>query len=651
MGAQTIRYVAWGTVFAAVFIAAYNRSAAAPTYPQVRYPAEDTTALLAARKQQQLKTVERRADEQAQAESQFRVFYQFQFSDELSASGITFLNHIVDDAASDHKAAHYDHGSGIAVADVDGDGLYDIYFVSQTGGNELWKNLGGGKFKNITAEAGVGVPGRISVSASFADIDNDGDPDLFVTTVRDGNLLFENDGHGHFRDITEQAGVGLQAHSSGAVFFDYDRDGLLDLLVCNVGKYTSDEKGRQGQYKALPDAFSGHMFPERYEFPVLYRNLGNNRFKDVTAEVGLKPVGWSGDATFTDLNGDGWPQLYILNMMGANHFFENHGGKFTEQTKKYFPRTSWGAMGIKFFDYDNDGRLDLFVTDMHSDMWSDATPAEEKNKAPKPPAEDFLMGKTGDFVFGNSLYHNLGGGKFEEVSDRMGAENYWPWGPSVDDLNADGWDDIFIASSMNFPYRYGINSLLLNNRGQKFLDAEFLLGIEPRRGGQTHTAWFDLDCSKLPANAEKYLTEPCTGHSGIITVMAPLGTRSSAIFDIDNDGDLDIVTNEFNSVPQILVSNLSARRQIHWVKVKLIGTASNRDGLGATVRVFSGGRTLMKYKDGKSGYLSQSSLPLYFGLGDAQRVDRIEIDWPSGHRQAVSQGLRANTVLQFTEPR
>ena len=161
-----------------------------------------------------------------------------------------------------------------AIADVDGDGLYDIYLLSQTGGNELWKNLGGGRFKNITEEAGVGVPGRISVTASFADIDNDGDPDLFVTTVRGGNLLFENDDLGHFHDITAEAGVaGAATHSSGAVFLDYDHDGLLDLLVCNVGKYTSDQKGAQGEYLALPDAFSGHMFPERYEFPTLYRNL------------------------------------------------------------------------------------------------------------------------------------------------------------------------------------------------------------------------------------------------------------------------------------------------------------------------------------------------------------------------------------------
>jgi hypothetical protein len=606
----------------------------------VQYPAEDTNALLAARKQRQMKTVD-----------QFKVFYQFQFADKLKQSGITFVNHIVDDAGKDYHMAHYDHGNGIAVADVDGDGLYDIYFLSQTGGDELWKNLGGGKFRNITAEAGVGVPGRISVSASFADIDNDGDPDLFVSTVRGGDLLFENDGHGHFRDITKESGIDVVAHSSGAVFFDYDRDGLLDLLVTNVGKYTSDEKGAQGEYVAVADAFAGHMFPDRYEFPVLYKNMGHNHFKNVTAESGLKPVGWSGDATFTDLNGDGFPEVYVLNMMGANHFFENHQGKFTEQTKKYFPRTSWGAMGIKFFDYDNDGRLDLFVTDMHSDMWSDVGPEDEKKKAPHPQPENYLMGPTNSFVFGNSLYHNLGGGKFEEVSDRMGAENYWPWGPSIGDVNADGWDDIFIASSMNFPFRYGINSMLLNNKGTKFLDAEFLLGIEPRRDGRTHTPWFDIDCSKPAADPQAYSQRPCKGQTGEITVMAPLGTRSAAIFDLDNDGDLDIVTNDFNSAPQVLVSNLSDRHAIHWLKVKLVGTISNRDGLGATVHVTAAGSTITRYNDGKSGYLSQSSLPLYFGLGDAQKIDRIDVEWPSGHKQTLNQNLHENQVLQITETR
>ena len=604
---------------------------------KVLHPDPDIgVASLAARKKAQM-----------QAVNQFKVFYQFQFTDQLKQSGITFVHRIVSDAGKTYKPVHYDHGTGIAVADVDGDGLYDIYFVNQVGGNELWKNLGGGRFKNITAEAGVAVPGRISVAASFADIDNDGDQDLFVTTVRGGNVLFENDGHGHFRDISREAGVNLAAHSSGAVFFDYDNDGLVDLLVCNAGKYTTDAKGPDGAYVGLEDAFSGHMYPERYEYPVLYRNLGHNRFKDVTADVGLRPEGWCGDASFADLNGDGFPDIYLLNMMGANHYFENAAGrKFVEKTTQYFPRTPWGAMGIKFFDFDNDGRLDLLVTDMHSDMFKEVGPEAEKLKAQTHPLESFLMGPPEDFIFGNALYHNLGGGRFEEVSDRMGVENYWPWGISVGDVNADGWDDIFITSSMNFPYRYGINSMLLNNRGAKFLDAEFLLGIEPRRDGRTHTPWFELDCSGADKES-KY----CKGHTGKITLWAALGSRSSVFFDLDNDGDLDLVTNDFNSEPQILISDLAQRHPIHWLKVSLAGTASNRNGLGATVRVTAGGRAYMKYNDGKSGYLSQSALPLYFGLGDAATIDRIEVVWPSGRKQTVTEGLRPNTTIVVTEPR
>ena len=206
---------------------------------------------------------------QREATRQFKVFYKFQFADKLKESGITFKHHAVDDVTKHMRMGHYDHGSAVAVADVDGDGLYDIFFVNQVGGNQLWKNLGGGRFQNITSEAGVALAGRVSVGAAFADIDNDGDQDLFVTTVRGGNALFENDGHGHFKDITREAGLELIAHSSGAFFFDYDNDGLLDLLVCNVGKYTYDEKGPDGEYVGIPNAFSGHLHPNRFEHPTL----------------------------------------------------------------------------------------------------------------------------------------------------------------------------------------------------------------------------------------------------------------------------------------------------------------------------------------------------------------------------------------------
>src|ERR1700682_812781 len=594
---------------------------------------------LVARKQAQLAKV-----------SQFKVFHQFRFTDRVTESGITFVEHNVEDTGRHYKGVHYDHGTGIAVADVDGDGLYDIYFVNQVGGNELWKNLGGGKFKNITDEAGVGMPDRIHVTAAFADIDNDGAQDLYVTSVLGGNVLFKNDGHGRFKDITEQAGLGLRAHSSGAVFFDYDNDGLLDLLVCNVGKYTSDEQGPDGEYLGLPDAFQGHLHPDRFEYPVLYKNMGHDRFKDVTAEVGLRPMGWCGDASFADLNGNGYPDLYLLNMQGQNHYYQNKGGrKFVDKTDEYFPKTPWGAMGIKFFDYDNDGQMDLLVTDMHSDMFKEVGPDREKLKSAEHAPDRALGAASSKFMSGNALYHNLGGGKFEEVSDQMGVENYWPWGVSVADINADGWDDIFISSGMGFPFRYGINSMLLNNRGEKFLDAEFLLGIEPRRNGHTRTPWFVIDCSQESLEPLKQMV--CQGQSGQIQVMGTLSSRSSVIFDLDNDGDLDIVTNNFYAAPQVLISNLSQVKEIHWLKVVLVGTISNRNGLGATVRVRSAGHVYTKYNDGKSGYLSQSALPLYFGLGGSKKIDRVEVDWPSGRKQIVTDGLAINKAIQITEPK
>ncbi|MGH9141779.1 MAG: CRTAC1 family protein [Vicinamibacterales bacterium] len=614
-------------------------TSSAPSAPQeVRLPDPDVGAdTLQARKRAQLDTV-----------NQFTVFYQFQFADRIKESGITFVHHIVEDAGKHYKAVHYDHGNGIAVADVDGDGLYDIYFANQVGGNQLWKNLGGGRFSDITKEAGVGLADRISVAASFADTDNDGDQDLFVTTVRGGNVLFENDGHGHFKDVSRTAGVDLATHSSGAVFFDFDHDGLVDLLVCNVGQYTTDEKGPDGAYVGLADAFLGHTHPDRFEYPVLYKNTGHNQFRDVTADVGLRPVGWSGDASVADLNGDGWPDLFVLNMQGHGHYYENQRGHaFVDRTSEVFPRTPWGAMGIKFFDFDNDGRPDLFITDMHSDMFETMPPEHEKQKAAVHPPDTLLGGPASTFIFGNALYHNIskpGRTAFEEISDRAGVENYWPWGPSIGDVNADGWDDIFVASSMDYPQRYGINSMLLNNRGGKFLDAEFLLGIEPRKDGRTHTAWFDLDCLQ-----EGMGTDLCRGRSGAIRVMAPIGSRSAAIFDLDGDGDLDIVTNDFNSAPQVLVSDLSQRHPIHWLQVVLVGTSSNRNGLGATVRVRAGGQVYTKYNDGKSGYLSQSALPLYFGLGDATTIESIEIDWPSGRKQVETQRLEINRTLQIVE--
>ena len=599
--------------------------------------------------------------QQAQLKSveQFNVFYEFQFSDRLPESGIRFRHRSVDDAGKTYKSVHYDHGNGIAVADVDGDGRYDIYFMNQIGGNELWRNLGEGKFEDITQTAGVAVADRVSVSASFADIDNDEDADLYVTSVRQGNILFENDGTGKFKDISQQAGLDYQGHSSAVVFFDYNRDGLLDIFLTNVGQYThnivktmssdiatSEQSEDMYQfYEGLSDAFLGQLYPERFEKSILFKNNGDNRFVNVNKEVGLNDVSWSGDASPIDVNEDGWLDLYVLNMQGQDEYYENVSGThFVKKSREVFPHTPWGAMGIKVFDYNNDRQMDIFITDMHSDMSEKIGVKREKLKSRMQwPTDKLLDG--GASIYGNAFYENEGGGHFKDISDRVGAENYWPWGLSVGDLNADGYEDVFIASSMNFPFRYAVNSVLLNNRGQKFLDSEFILGVEPRREGRTAIPWFELDCSGADRNHKM-----CQNISGRITIWGALGTRSSVIFDLDDDGDLDIVTNEFNTEPMVLISNLAERKKtLHFLKIKLVGTKSNRNGLGATVTVISGNQTYTKVNDGKSGYLSQSLLPLYFGLDEAETVDKIEVLWPSGQKQVVSAPIKINSLIEIRE--
>src|SRR5579883_366534 len=605
-----------------------------------------------------LQYLEQEKNRQETEAAKWQVFHDFQFTDRYSESGITFEHRVVDDAAKNWKPAHYDHGSAVAIADVDGDGLLDIYFVNQLGGNQLWRNLGNGKFENITATAGVGLDDKVCVGASFADIDNDGLPDLFVTTVKMGNVLFKNLGHGKFKDITSEAGVGYVGHSSGAVFFDFNNDGLLDLFVANIGVFTSNKKGKGGFYLAYPDAFTGHLFPERSEQSLLYMNLGNGKFKEVSREMHLQHRGWSGDASFYDVNQDGYPDLYVLNMQGDDHFYENQGGKgFTEKTASYFPKTPWGAMGIKFFDFNNDGLMDLFVTDMHSDMTDIQTKAGKQNynrSFEKRKSDEwcsvewtdaFLQGASNN-IFGNAFYLNKGNGVFEEVSDKIGAETYWPWGISVADLNADGFEDVFVTAGMGWPFRYGINSVLLNDKGRKFLDSEFVLGVEPRKNNRFEKEYFTLDAS----GEDK-------GHSlayhkkGLLGVIGSISSRSSAIFDLDDDGDLDIVTNEQNDHPMVLISNLAQKKQIHYLKVKLVGTVSNRDGLGSTVKVHCGPATYTRYHDGKSGYLAQSSIPLYFGLGEAAKADSVDVSWPSGKKQSITDGIPANGQLVITEPK
>ena len=593
--------------------------------------------------------------------------HDFHFTDRLGASGITFHHQASTDVGRFYTANHYDHGTGVAVADVDGDGLLDLYFANQAGSGALVRNLGKGRFEDVTEQAGVRITGRACVGVAFADIDNDGDADLYVSCVRAGNVLFQNDGKGHFTNITASAGVGgFGTHSSGVVFFDYDGDGLLDLFVTNVGKYTRDDKRADGLYASMRDAFAGHLHADRSETSILYRNLGKGRFENATTKSGLVHAAWSGEATAFDADADGRPDLYVASMQGHDEFWWNAGGgRFERRSRQLFPATPWGAMGTSVLDWNGDGRFDLFVTDMHTDMSSPLQPEDERKKHdPKtffPP--DFLATDK-NHVLGNALFTNRGSLSFAEESDAAGAETGWPWGPSVGDLNADGWPDLFVAAGMNYPFRYDGSTILLNDGGRRFAPAEYILGVEPRR--RLVVPWMELDCDGIdvkqdictgeaePLLADDTRTPEQRGKGGQrhgrVTAWAARASRSAVLFDLDDDGDLDIVTANYGDVPQVFISDLSQRAAVHFLKVRLVGRRSNRDGIGAVVTVQAGGRAQALANDGKTGYLAQGVMPLYVGLGAASQADAITVKWPSGQQQTVRGPHKSGAVLVIREP-
>ena len=297
------------------------------------------------------------------------------------------------------------------------------------------------------------------------------------------------------------------------------------------------------------------------------------------------------------------------------------------------------------------------TTDMHSDMMKAFMPKEEKRKLPLTRAVP-AMGDVRNNILGNTFYKNLGDGRYQEISDAIGAETYWPWGMSVGDLNADGYQDVFVSSGMGYDFRYGKNVLLINQHGKIFKSSEYALRIEPRANGNIIEDYFEIDCGGADKNRAECLEIFNQGHSCLVIgvcyhngfVTGARSSRSSVIFDLDNDGDLDIVTNEFNDVPQVLVSNLAQRNKIHYLKIQLTGTISNRNAIGTRVTIFYGDSQQVRYADAKSGYFSQSQIPLYFGLGAQRAVDRIEIVWPSGRTQVIDKDVKINSSMHITEP-
>lgn len=502
-----------------------------------------------------------------------------------------------------------------------------------------------GNFRDVTPEAGkIEFGDRICVGGTFSDYDNDGDQDLYVTSMRGGNVLFQNQGQGKFRDVTEEAGLTCVAHSQTAAFFDCDNDGDLDLILTNSARWTSDAFDSKSRYYVGPqNLWDLVVGPDCFEHNVLYRNQGNGTFADATEEAGLKGRGWGGDVAAFDFDEDGDQDLFVTNMFGASQFYGNDGqGRFTEVTHQVLGKTSFGAIGTKAFDFNNDGRLDLFVADMHSDMWLDlATLPPPSSIEPQrkyrfrlgPQVEDDVLKQLAelvwmdqleveyaDVVFGNTLYRNQGN-RLVEVSEPAGTETFWPWGAATGDFDNDGYEDVFLPSGMGYPFFYWPNALLMNNGDGTFTERAKELGIEPpRRGTELETR--------------------------IGVKSAARSSRCAATADFDGDGRLEIVVNNFNDRPYLFKNNLPRR---NYVEFRLRGTKSNRDAIGAVVKLHFGKETMVRQVQAAGGYLSQSSKTLHFGLGDRTTIDRVEIRWPSGQRQELTE-VAVGRLHEFTEP-
>ena len=570
------------------------------------------------------------------------------FQERAREAGIAFRMHsLPKEQGEPFHINLYDHGSGLAVGDYDNDGREDIYFLNQLGPNALYRNVGDGSFVDVTAKAGVAIGNRISVGATFADYDNDGWPDLFVTTTRGGNVLFHNRGDGTFEDVTAAAGLSHVGHSQTPVFFDYDNDGYLDLFLSNTAHWTTDVfDSATGYFEGKPDL--GSLLTSAKESNILYHNNGDGTFTDVTDRAGLRGRGWAGDVAVFDYDDDGFLDLFVPSMVGRGQLYRNTGhGTFRDVTAETLGRTPYGAVGCKVFDYDGDGRLDLFVVDMHSDMWMGVDAGHvsldvarrvqhRRFRTPKGPTineeapgliqiQRAMFARQGEdfdaLLFGNGLYRNLGHGKFTETAVAAGLETLWPWGVATGDFDNDGHEDVFIPSGMGYPYYYWPNQLMMNNGDGTFHDRAADFGVEPPRGGI-------------------YLEERVAGR------QATRSSRAAVVADFDGDGRLEIVTNNFNDRPYYFANRFPRR---NYVELRLTGTQSNRDAIGAVVRLWVGKTVMVRQVNPAGGYLSHSSRVVHFGLGDHTKVDRIEIRWPRGIVQWLDHP-EINTLLQIREP-
>jgi hypothetical protein len=504
-------------------------------------------------------------------------------------------------------------GCGVAFYDYDNDGWLDIFLVNgrrleapaagQEPMSHLFKNNRDGTFTDVTAKAGVGRYGW-GQGVCIGDYDNDGLEDLFVTYFGK-NILYHNNGNGTFTDVSEKAGVAGSGKrwNSGCAFVDYDRDGKLDLFVANyidmdLATAPVPESG-PCNYKGVlvacgPPGLNGGK-------NILFHNNGDGTFKDVSETSGiLQANGTYGLGVLTaDFDNDGWPDIYVANDSTASALYQNkHNGRFEDIAMESGCALSadgkpQAGMGVSAADYDLDGNLDIVKTNFAGD-----TP---------------------------SLYRNLGGANFEDATFPAGLgkhTQFLGWGCGFFDFDNDGWPDILICNGHVYPEveqlrteaGYPQRKLLYRNlHNGKFEDISLQVG---------------------PG------------------ISVPVAARGCAFGDFDNDGDIDFVVNTVNDLPQLIRCDSTLKH--NWIKIRTIGTKSNRSGIGARIKcvthVVGEEKPHQQIDEVRSGgsYYSQNDLRVHFGLGKAEKVELLEIRWPSGTIDALKD-LKVNQLYYVTE--
>lgn len=537
--------------------------------------------------------------------------------------------------------------NGVAVGDYDGDG-WDDFFVCQPGGlpGRLFRNKGDGTFEDVTKAAGL-LMLDATAAVLFGDYDNDGDRDLFVVTVGQ-ILLFDNDGRGHFAR-SKRAQFEIPPEDRGTMTMpalaDYDRDGFLDLYVCVYSR----SGGGMAKYLHQPTPYyDANNGPPNH----LFRNNGDGTFTDVTRKAGLSVNNsrWSFAASWSDYDRDGDPDLYVANDFGRNNLYRNNGnGTFTDVAAEAGVEDIGPGMSAAWGDIDNDGWQDLYI----SNIWSAAgqrimRSAEFQATAPAE-ARDWMR----RFARGNSLFRNRGDGTFEEPAAQKDAANGgWAWGSDFLDADNDGWEDILI-----------LNGHITNDRADDLETLHWtdVMGTSPLtavQSGAYADGWRRFQNLMNESGFSVHGKESNrfyrnSGSGRFADFSAPSGLdfkddgRSFAVLDMDHDGDLDVILKN-RTGPQVrIMENTGGGNSVGF---DLAGRRSNRDAIGARITFDLGGRVRTKEIRAGSGFLSQHSRIVHFGLGSTQKLPAVRIDWPSGMTQEI-RDVPAGAVIRVEEGR